>query len=205
MRDWQKHIPLFFFLLGVAALVFLAAPTWASGGDCNGNDNCDDVIIDAGSSVNTDISDSSRVTALSLGDVDIAQCYRSYQVVVLWQGTQINKWCMADSLDARGLHEAAGVMRCSLKAYAKNFPDEQTCVDFSTIVVQKAVPVDTSPAIDEQRYYQLEAQMAEMQMQLDREPAPAPATTTTRVIQQPFLSDEKRAKLQAILDEDEDE
>jgi hypothetical protein len=84
-------------------------------------------------------STSSRAYGFGLGDVDIAQCYRSYQLLV-WQGSQINPFCVADSYDQKGLHIMAAVVRCDIGFIRQHFDTDAACIEANTMVVQAPEP-----------------------------------------------------------------
>ena len=212
-----KHYRWIGTLLFVMFLLLFVYAAQADG-DCRGNQNCNggggdvvtdvatsmstDVSIDNPVSVNSSISDSSRALGFGLGDVDINDCYRSFQVLV-FQDSRANKWCMANDLDARGLYDAAARLRCSLKSYASIFPDHDTCVVSSTVRV--SVPVVSEPHDDEDdddrqtdmiMALQMEVEM--LRDQFERTAArPAPVQRTV-VEQKPLLTEDQKARLREI-------
>lgn len=121
-----------------AYMLLLFSLTAFADDDCRGNNDCSDssVNVDASntvdSSVSNSMSNSSRSMGFGLGDVDIAQCYRSYQFLV-WQDTKINPVCLADSYDAKGLHHMAAVIRCDVKHIRKHFDSDEACVQANTV------------------------------------------------------------------------
>ncbi len=206
MIQLTRKISLISFLLGMAILIFMAAPVWASG-DCKGhscNEPGTDITVNPSSVLNNSVRDSSSSYGFGAGDVDINDCYRSYSVI-LYQDTKVNKLCLADQQIAQGLYEAGARTRCSIRSVVKDYDDFKHCVQLNTVVAYKPPPpppptVDKDEDEDDGRIQELEAQVAglvndyEQQMQ-------APPQVTRQTIHQPFLSDEKRAKLAAVLAE----
>jgi hypothetical protein len=186
-----------FFLLTLA-LFLISLPLWAQD-DCRGNRNCNDgipgnvntdVVIDNPVSVDSNVSHSSRAYGFGLGDVDIAQCYRSWSALVV-QFSQANLWCMANDLDARGLHDAAARTRCSVKAYRKNFPSRQDCIAGST-VVGLVVLEDIEPdRIDEDEEIHVEQMIAIDQLKEQVEQLQIAAQRPRRAVvqQKPLLKE----------------
>ena len=155
--------------------------------------------------------DKNRAYALGLGDVDINDCYRSYQIAVIFQGSQLNYWCMADSLDAKGLHAAAAVTRCKLDGYRKLFGDMDDCVAMNTMEV--FIPPAPEPEItdsdeDDDYHQQLEQAVAALRIEFEatqakaaeakREAQRAARQPQTVIQKEEFLDEEKRAKLEAL-------
>ena len=156
-----------------------------------------------------DINNRSYGFGHSLGDIDLNQCMGSTQwstIIVAKQKLVLNKWCAAESYDARGLHHMAAIMRCDIPDIAKHFTEG--CIAANTMMPAPAPPpieVIRSEEDDERidHLYALVSDL-EAQRQSDadnarksaRRPIPQP-----QIVQQPLLSDEQRIKLQAVLDE----
>lgn len=131
----SKAIKLVFFCLMVAFILFLTAPAFAGGTDIEQNTNIDSVLT-GGDNISENSIGGSRSYGVGMGsiDVDIAQCLGSEStgiIIVQWQRLKENPWCMADTLDARGLHEAAARARCSVKAYLTLFESKDECLSLS--------------------------------------------------------------------------
>jgi len=195
------RIPLIFFLLGVAIILFLAAPVWSTD---YGHDS--DSTVTTSSVLNNSVRDSSRSFGLGAGDVDINDCYRSWSVI-LYQDSKVNKLCLADRQIAQGLYEAGARTRCSVRSVVKDYDNFDHCVRLNTVVIYVA-PAPAPEANFEEEEAEEEWREEQMQMQQDYderiavlEQRSSRPRVTREVIQQPFLSDEKRAKLQAVLDE----
>ncbi len=82
---------------------------------------------------------SSRAYGFGLGDVDIAQCYRSYQLLI-WQDSKINPFCVADAYDQKGLHMMAAVIRCDIGFIRKHFDTDSACLSANTMAVAVVLP-----------------------------------------------------------------
>lgn len=177
----------------------------------DGGDVSVDTIVssDSSSVLNNSVGgNTSRSYGLGMGDVDIAQCYRSYQVLI-WQDSRANYWCMANDLDARGLHEAAARTRCSIKGYRNLFDTRQDCILASTASPLVTVPVP-EPTVDEDHldeeeyheeqqmlYEDLRAKIENLEGSLQNRPP----RVTERVVEQRGLSAEQKAKLREIVDD----
>lgn len=177
-------------------IVLLVAPVWA-GDDHRGGD------VAAGSDSVASVRDTSRTVGLGLGDVDIAQCYRSYSVIV-WQDSRVNPICLADSLDAKGLHETAAKVRCDIRAIRKHFDSDAQCVAANTVQVQ--VVAMPEPENDDEE--ELRRQQAEEQQELyadllakiqNLEEAQNRPRVTREVVQQRVgLTEEQKAALREV-------
>ena len=89
-------------------------------------------------------STSSRAYGFGLGDVDIAQCYRSYQLLI-WQDSKINPFCVADSYDQKRLHTMAAVIRCDIGFIRKHFNSNESCIAANTMTMVELPPPPISP------------------------------------------------------------
>lgn len=178
MNQNHKYEPVSVVWLVVAAIL-LVAFVWKiaeAGGKCNGNHNCSDTIVDttvnAGSSLDntTNIAgDSSRAYGFGLGDVDINDCYRSYQVLI-WQDSKINKLCLADSYDQKGLHDMAAKIRCDVRTIRKHFKTNKKCEDANTMqtIEPSTSEVTKTPSFDDiQNLYTRAAQYDEDEEERD--------------------------------------
>ena len=129
-----------------------------------------DVSLDTG---DVSISDSTRSYgfAYGMGDVDINQCLASTQwgtILVSRQKVVLNKWCAAESYDARGLHFMAALLRCDIDEVIEHFESKDECVKANTYrppepepapaIIIPAVPVEVEEEHDnlEQRLVSLE-------------------------------------------------
>lgn len=143
-------------------LTLLVAPVFAGGTDIE-----QETIVTGGDNTaeNNALISGSRAYSLGLGDVDINQCYRSYQILI-WQDSKVNKWCMADSLDAKGLHDAAALMRCSLRPVRALFGSDRECIAALTVREREVVlaPVAVEREVDDEDNRRLEALQARLEM-----------------------------------------
>ena len=190
----SDRINLILFLLGVGLLLCLVAPVWAT--EVNQSN-------DMNNQTTGNVTNKGSF-ALGAGDVDIAQCYRSWSVI-LYQDSKPNLLCVADSLDAKGLYVAAARTRCSVKAYAKVFESVDECIELSTVEPYVEPVAMPEPEDDDEDYHEEQQQayaqdMAELESRLGAVESRRQTTKVTREVI-PFLSEEKRAKLKAILDE----
>ncbi len=226
-----RVVQLVLFALVVLSILALVVPRYAlAGGKCNGH-SCNDVnvdaelnsdvevnsnvsvnpvtSVDAASSTAVDVTSRDRSYGLSLGDVDINDCYRSYQVLAVWQGSQKNRWCMADSLDAKGMHEAAAKVRCSLDGYRKLFGSHDECLALSTMPPMPTEPVVAAePTVSEddddfQREQEEELAMLRADLEakiqnLEHAQRTSPRVERRIIEQQPYLSDEQRSALREL-------
>jgi hypothetical protein len=92
-------------------------------------------------------SGSSNAFGVAGGDVDIAQCYRSYNYLIVWQDTKPNLLCQAELDDAKGLHKAAARKRCAVRAVARLYESHEECLAENTVSV--APPQSPAPALAE--------------------------------------------------------
>jgi hypothetical protein len=124
------------FLSAIALfmLVVIFNVTLADDGHGHNHDSTDTDV----SSVVTN-SDSSRAYGLGFGNADIAQCYRSYQILI-WQDSKINPICLADSYDAKGLHKMAAIIRCDIGTIRKHFTSDKLCLNANTMQINDPLP-----------------------------------------------------------------
>ena len=219
-------IKLFFFVLTIGVLFYLAATDVYATGDCKGH-SCNDggdvnTTVDTNVSLNSTVNNSmsggdlvsgdtnvstggNRALALSnnMGDVDIADCLGSTQFgtpLFSKQKLVINNVCLADFYLKIGKYELAAMALCNVPGILKEFESEEECEyahDFNP-VIEAAVIVE-----DYDQEYRMEQQMRydELEQKIESiEPV-----VTQKVVKQPFLSTSQRTKLQAILDEDDEE
>jgi hypothetical protein len=60
--------------------------------------------------------------------------------LLVWQGSQINPFCVADSYDQKGLHIMAAVVRCDIGFIRQHFDTDAACIEANTMVVQAPEP-----------------------------------------------------------------
>lgn len=108
--------------------------------------------------------DSSKVYALSGGDMDIDDCLATYSVVFgLFQGTNINRLCEAERLNAQGKYQAAAEMKCSLFRFKRIYGKGQKCID-AVIYIEPTVITPQTPE-DDARIEALYARISKMEAQ----------------------------------------
>jgi hypothetical protein len=171
-----------------------------------------DVAYGSGTDIDQETSvvvagDSSRAFGLSGGDMDINDCLATHSVLFgFWQGTHVNKLCEAERLNREGRYQSAAEMKCSVRGIRRVYGDD--CID-SVILTAPSEVVEVHLE-DEEDWREEQAQMQidydariEQLEQTINKPAPKPRVIERTVVEKkPFLSDEKRAKLQAILEEE---
>ncbi len=172
--DYQP-IPLIFIILAAIIIVLLVSPAWADSGHGHNHD-AGDVVVGS--------SDSSHVFGFGGNDVDIAQCYRSYSVII-WQDSKPNYFCIADALDAKGLHKAAAITRCSVKSFSKLFDD---CVMINTMRPALAVVMEEPEDDDEDDHRETEQaheeDLGELKSRMDKLESDRKAATRRAAQQQ---------------------
>lgn len=135
----SRPLRLLNYFLGGVLFIFLiawATNTYADG--CKKGHNCEAPIT---TNVGTSIGGNKAIgIGLGMGSVDISQCMAS-KSTPLYQWLIENKWCMADSLDAKGLHEAAARVRCQTKTMRKVYPDRQECLSANLMPTIDEMPV----------------------------------------------------------------
>lgn len=159
------------------------------------------VSVDSPVTVNTG---GNKALALSnnMGDVDIAGCLGSTQWATPLFSKQklvVNWPCLAEFYLRQGMWTNAAMAICNTEV-RKEFDTEQECRDahpFEAMAVIEA-PVIIYDEDEDERIDYLEMQVAELAQGYEKEPK---VIQRTIIEQQPFLNAEKRAKLQAILDE----
>ncbi len=117
--------------------------------ECQGGHNCnkDGGVVDT--NVITEVAgDSSKVYALSGGDMDIDDCLATYSVVFgLFQGTNINRLCEAERLNSQGKYLSAAEMKCSLFRFKRIYGKGQKCID-AVIYTEPTVITPQTPEDD---------------------------------------------------------
>ncbi len=143
-----------------------------------------------------------------MGDVDIAQCMYTKGTPV-YQWGKYNKWCMADSLDSRGLHEAAAKLRCDVKEYRKIFESADECLKLSLMKTFHVEPMVEPAKDDDEDAHELEAvyaRISDLEAKATQpiqipEQSPPQVIERTLIEQVPLFSADKRAKLLAVKNE----
>jgi hypothetical protein len=205
-----------FVIVAALIVIFLISPAWSDEGHGHNHGGSDvdidtDVGVSAAGGSGGSVRDSSSALGLGAGDVDLAQCYRSYNYLIVWQDSKPNPLCLAQQLMAEGNYEAAARLRCQPWSVSRAFGGKDECITALSVPPPATPPMEaiTDDHIDDEEEFHEEQQMlyADMQAKLANLEAelnkPAPVIQRTVVEQQPYLSDEKRAKLQALLEEDE--
>ena len=137
---------------------------------CQGGHNCNDSgesIVDVVTGDTIVGGDDVLGISFSTGDVDISQCLASKSTPV-YQWLKENKWCMADSLDAHGRHEAAAKVRCLTKTLKKAYPNRAECEAAVLMDPHITPPVEESVVIDDNgdddyRFEELQSQIVALE------------------------------------------
>jgi hypothetical protein len=177
----------------IIIVLFFLLPLAAFADDCRGNQPCNNSTVDIANDITTNVgietgpttvnagdvavnSDSkSFAFAHGLGDVDINQCLASTQwgtILVSKQKVVLNKWCAAESYDARGLHTMAALIRCDIPEISKLFNDKEKCIRANTyspppepvtVIVPAAEPDVEQLAQVEEEHESLEQRLARLE------------------------------------------
>jgi len=200
--------------VGLENEVNVGGDTINVGGDTiTGGDVSVPVSVSAPSS--NSMHNESKALALgnSLGDVDIADCLGSTQwstPVFGRQGLTLNNVCMAEFYLSVGSYRLAAMSLCNIKEILREFENEEECElahDFTPPAPVAAAAPAIEPEYEEEiamlrmEQAHLQAQVAEQQQLLERAPEPARPV----IVQQEFITDEKRAKISALFAEDDGE
>jgi len=141
--------------------------TTVIGGDQIGGDNSNIASISGSRSYGV---------SQALGDVDINDCLASTQwgipVIFAKQTVQENPWCMANSLDAMGAHEAAAKVRCTTKTIKAIYPDPVEC---EKAVMFHVEPPDEPKSVDrdDENYKRLYARITGLEAERVQDKAKA--------------------------------
>jgi hypothetical protein len=211
----MKNAKYIFFVLALIVLFFLAAPVWASG-DCKGqscNDSGGDTVVGVDTSVSTELSggDTSvstggnRALALSnnMGDVDIADCLGSTQFgtpIFSKQKLVINNVCLADFYMKMQRYELAAMALCNVPGILKEFQSEEDCEQAHDFGPLENKEVALAVQLRQEEHLQVEQaydeRISALEQKLERR-----STTRTVVQEKPWMTDETRSKLEAVLAE----
>lgn len=198
--------------VGVDTDVNVGGDTINVGGDTiTGGDVSVPVSVSAPSSNSIHSESKSLALGNVMGDVDIADCLGSTQwstPVYGRQGLILNQVCMAEFYLNAGKYELAAMSLCNVKEILKEFASEEECEaahDFRPPPQPAASASVYQEQIEMLRYEQavLEDRVMQQQALLEKaesRPAPKPV-----VVQQEFVTDEKRAKIKALFAEAEGE
>lgn len=148
-----------------------------------------------------------------LGDVDIADCLGSHQwntPIFGRQDLKLNQVCMAEFYLSAGKYQLAAMSLCNIKEILREFENEEECEaahDFTPAPQPAAAPPPRAleQEVEQLRWEQsmLQAQISEQQALLEKaeaRPQPKPV-----VVQQEFVTEEKRAAIKALFADDEGE
>ena len=202
MREKNNPISLLFFLLAVLAVVAFMSPTWA------GDNHNSDSTVDASSIVSNSVSDSSRSFGIGGSDYDIGRGSCVYHVGGLtFAFSVIDEFCQGMDLIRAGMVEAGRLHICTQSKVGNNYATVQECKDdLFVMVVSVDKPVAMPEPDDDDEDYREEIQqtqqvyqenLAELESRVVRMESRRQAKP--QVIQQPFLSDAKKAALREVV------
>jgi len=200
--DKFRPVSLIWIILAVIMLVIFIDTAWASGNDIDTT-----ATSDASGVLNNSVRDSSTAYGVGGSDADINNCrYTAGGLTIQW--THKDKLCWGMELIRAGYVDTGVLVVC--KTWIGDlYSDLVAC---QAAMVQKYEPVVVEEAVDddeedyheefEQAQQAYQENLGELEGRVVRLESRRPAQQVTReVIQQPFLSDEKRAKLKAVLDQ----
>lgn len=181
------------------------------GGTFTGGDVSVPVSVDAGSTTSLHTESKSLALGNVLGDVDIADCLGSHQwstPIFGRQDLKLNQVCMAEFYLSAGKYQLAAMSLCNIKEILREFESEEECEaahDFTPAPVAAAPARAVEEELEQLRWEQsmLQSQIAEQQALLERaesRPAPKPV-----VVQQEFVTEEKRQAIKALFAKNEGE
>ena len=207
-NETEERIISYIIFMIAFVLLMLSAPLWASG-DCKGNQPCNDTDVDVVNEiVGGDISiagDKSKSLGLGFGrssfDVDINQCMGSTSWDTIVGGKQklvINWVCLAEFYLKTNQPELAAVAICNTEIL-KEFDSEEDCESAHDFFVEVATAL---PEVED--HFEEEEEYHHQQMLMQQEYEERIEVLEARrpqVIQQPYLSEEKKDKLREIINE----
>lgn len=152
-----------------------------------------------GNDVSNIIETESMSIAAGFGGVEIKDCIYTVQYFIIFQGAKINPLCVADKLDSIGKHKEAAEMRCSIRRYRKPYGNVNQCIR-----VTQYVPPPPEDHVEQADYEVLQQEVVDLKQQYEEIKEAPPQVIETRTIteQRPWMSEDTRSKLQAILDEE---
>ncbi len=196
MSDSKNNpVSLILFLLVVFFLMLLVVPALASGPDVEQEVTTGDVSV---------VGDKSSAFAVGGADYDIGRGSCKFH----WGGLTFaisnnDEFCQGMELIRAGFLDAGILHICKQTDVGRNY---KTLADCQTGMAQvepttNQLPIETELVIDEDdedddRYEKLAEQLAVVQEQQQIQARPQ---VTRQVIQQPYLSDEKKAKLREAI------
>lgn len=160
------------------------------------------------------VNNNARALSLSGSGMEIRDCIATHAVLFgLWQGTHINKPCVADKMDARGQYEQAAKLRCSMWSYKRVYGGGKKCIDAITLTKPPDPPDPPKVALsgeaeeeDDLRYMAQQQEINFMQEELANVMGQLQAHEQSRAIeaqrvqqQPPRYSDEQKAKVAKLL------
>jgi len=215
-----KRLHLLWLLIAALAIVMVVFSVSYAQQDhtCQGGHNCNDdgtVSVSTGSvsTGSTNVSTGgNRSLALvnNMGDVDISDCLGSTQFgtpLFSKQKLVLNQVCMAEFYLSAGKYELAAMSLCNVPEIIAEFSTEAECEmahDFKPVYEAVVVEDDHYEAEEEwhQEQQMLQQDYDERIAQLENQVS-EPPRVTRQVVQEPWLNEDKRARLRAEIEEEE--
>lgn len=193
---WMLRNPALVILI-LASLTFVALISVAWGDDGHGHDHGGDSAVN--------VKDSSRAIGVGGADYDIGRGSCKFHVGGLTVAiARTDEFCEGMEMIRAGLVEAGILHLCKQSKVGENYSTLEDCqsgleVTTNLILTETELVVEDK---DDEDHHEVETYLAELESRMAAVESRRQTTRVTReIIQQPFLSDEKRAKLQAVLDE----
>lgn len=205
------------FRLLIISLVVFSGPLWASDRDESNSISEASASADALATASADaistggaatVNNNARALSLSGSGMEIRDCIATHAILFgLWQGTHINKPCVADKMDAKGQYEQAAKLRCSMWSYKRIYGGGKKCIDAITLTKSPDPPDPPKVALsdeaeeeDDLRYMAQQQEINFMQEELANVMGQLQAHEQSRAIeaqrvqqQPPSYSDEQKA------------
>lgn len=217
MRHVRRHELLLWLAIVLIAMFVNEA---VAGGECNRHDDCStaDIVVTAdieGDSITNNLdTGGSRTVALgnSLGDVDIAECLGSTQWSTPLFGRQkLNRdhTCVGFKFLAVGAYDVAAMHFCNDKDTLAEFDNEASCEAAHNFTPpepsEPAVTQDDYPRHEQMRDDPYELLLSRIE-ELEQRPKPRLTPTMQQAPEpEPFITEQRRAELMALIEDDEDE
>lgn len=213
MREHKSVIIilLMFALFCAASLVYADNGHGHDHGGGGGDSTSDSFVnADLGNTVTGDSLSLGLAMSYGMGDVDINEgknCMGSEQRANVLFGKQkmsLNPWCASLFYELNGKHNFAAKLRCKIPEIGEQYSTTDECVldqDLSPVPNEKVADIFEEQRIQDEYIASVQMQQNSIEnrlQKLERRPA-----SVRGVVQEPWMTEERRAKLQAVLDEDE--
>lgn len=163
----------------IFSTVIIANIAYGDEGHGHHHDDGGDAISDASSlSTASSLSDAtatggtstlhnnSKVLSVSGSGMEIRDCIATHALLFgLWQGTHVNKPCIAARMNLAGRWQQAAELQCSMWSFKRAYGRGQKCID--AIIWTTPIAYDSPPPEDDdeddERYEALYARLSEME------------------------------------------